>query len=158
MSFIAKLITWLGRVFQWHQFEHEVTPMPSTDHTITEVPIVVTPIDKVRLCALAQQEFEGWSPGSNSYRHNNPGNCKDIHGQFIPFPTYEAGFAYLQDYIRRVATGKHKAYPKGGKTTIREYTHIYTSDAEPAPTNYATHIAKAVGLSTDAPMSALLQS
>lgn len=150
--------------------------MASMDHSVTEVPVVYAPVkpeiapqtpvypdarvqptvDKIRLCAAAQQAFEGWWPGSSSYTHNNPGNCKGLDGKFLTFPTYEAGFAYLEDYIRRAATGKHPAYPKGGATTIEAYTHIYTSDPEPSPTNYAAAIARGTGLSTASPLGALL--
>lgn len=126
-------------------------------------------MDKVRLCALAQQDFEGWvlpggkdwtgkvyPNGSNAYQHNNPGNMEDDQGNKIMFKDYATGFAYLEDYIRRVATGQHKAYPHGGATTIMQYTHVYTGDPEPSPTNYAIAIAKATDLSTSSPMSALL--
>lgn len=134
-----------------------VPPQPPPQYPDARVQPPEPPVDRIRLCALAQQQFEGWFVGSTAYRHNNPGNCKDMHGEFITFRTYLAGLAYLEDYIRRVASGQHKAYPKGGATTIMEYTHIYTSDAEPSPTNYAHAIALAVGLPTTAPMSALLE-
>lgn len=134
----------------------------------TPIPSPTQPPDKVRLCAVAQQAFEGWylpgsvhdgvayPNGSDSYQHNDPGNCRNLAGVDITFASYAAGFAYLEDYIRRVAAGKHPAYPKGGATTIMEYTHIYTGDKEPAPTNYAIAISRGTGLSTDSPMSALL--
>lgn len=134
-----------------------VVPVLFPPQTPPQAPVVpVAPVSKVRLCAGAQQAFEGWYPGSNSYKHNNPGNCKDLSGNFIIFATYEAGFAYLEDYITRVATGKHPAYPKGGNTTIEEYTHTYTSDPEPSATNYAAAISRATGLSTTDKMSLLL--
>lgn len=142
-------------------------PMPIEPPQSPQVP-VPAPLDRVRACALAQQAFEGWylpgslhngiryPEGSASYAHNNPGNIRDLMGAEIHYPTYNAGFAALEQYIRNVATGKHKAYPHGAATTIMQYTHIFTGDPEPAPTNYAHAIATAVELSTDAPMSALL--
>ncbi len=114
------------------------------------------PIDRIHQFALAQQSFEGYWPGSSSYTHRNPGNIRDLSGNFITFPTYEAGLLALEDYIRRVIAGKHKAYPRGGETTIMSYTHVYTGDPEPSPTNYAIHLAKAVSLSTGAKMKELL--
>lgn len=133
----------------------------------------VVPTDRVQTCALAQQAFEGWylpgsvhggvpyPKGSPSFQRNNPGNCMAIDDSgkayFIHFETYEEGFAYLEQYIRDVATGKKpKLYPHLGATTIMQYTHIYTGDPEPSPTNYAHAIAAAVGLSTAARMDALL--
>jgi hypothetical protein len=137
-------------------------PAPDTPPTVPPTvpesePAPVPPqASRVHICALAQQAFEGWWPGSVAYDHNNPGNIRDRHGVELHFSTYAAGLEALEDYIRRVASGAHPAYPKGGKTTIMEYTHIYTGDPEPSPTNYANAIAKALGVSTAAPMSYLV--
>lgn len=133
---------------------------------------VQPPVDKVRVCALAQQSFEGWylpgsthggvyyPNGSPSYQRKNPGNIKqkdpDGSTSFIVFPTEASGLAALEAYIRRVIAGGHTAYPKGGATTIMEYAHIYTGDSEPAPTNYGKAIAAGLGVPTSTPMSYLL--
>jgi len=123
-----------------------ITPIPAPTTPVThETPtLVIDRAANLNAFALAQKDFEGWFPGSTSYTHNNPGNCKDLHGEFIHFPTYYQGFQYLKNYILRVRNGQHKAYPKGGDTSISQYTHIYTSDPEPSPTNYANAIARAV--------------
>lgn len=172
-------LTWSMKQFKWGAYleqDQEPITIPAMPTTPPQAPAeppqaVPTPIpapDKVRICALAQQTFEGWylpgsihdgvayPNGSDSYQHNDPGNCRNLDGQDIQFATYEAGLAYLEDYICRVATGKHSAYPKGGDTTIMEYTHTYTGDLEPAPTNYAISIAKDLGTTTEQKMSWLL--
>lgn len=139
------------------QANPEPTPVPTTP-LADPVPVepVIDRAGNLEKFAMAQQIFEGWflpgsthdgvyySHGSNSYQHQNPGNCKKSDGTFITFPSYEAGFQYLKDYILHVRNGQHKAYPKGGDTNISEYTHIYTGDKEPAPTNYASAIANAL--------------
>lgn len=140
---------------------HEFDPHPLPDPLPAPAPVLDPPTeprpnDKVRLAALAQQQFEGFFPGSSAYRHLNPGNLKALDGSFITYPDYETGFLALEDYIRRVATGKHHAYPKGGETTIAQYVRIYTSDGEPAWTNYANAIARATALSPASKMVELL--
>ncbi len=158
---IAGAFTALSRVYKWGPFlpeEHRIV----MDYTKEPVPPVlsptepVKPVDKVKVFAKAQEQFEGYFMGSSSWRNRNPGNCKDMSGKFIRFATYEDGFAYLEDYIRRVASGKHKAYPKGGKTTFMQYTHVYTADSEPSPTNYAVYLAKALSVPVDTTIDYLL--
>lgn len=138
----------------------ELPTSAPVQHQAAPSTLAAPPVDRVRLFALAQQAFEGWYPSSNSYRHNNPGNIKernpDGSTSFITFKTYEEGFAALEAYILRVIAGKHPAYPKGPKTTIMEYTHTYTGDPEPAPTNYATALAKSVQLTINDKMEMLL--
>lgn len=149
-----------------------LTPIAPPQSQETAPVATSKPIDRVYLCAKSQEAFEGYylpgsthngvhyPEGSASYSRKNPGNIKqrnpDGSTSFIVFATYEEGFAALENYIRRVATGKHLAYPKGGATKIMEYAHIFTGDPEPSPTNYGLAIADAVGLSASAPMSALL--
>lgn len=80
---------------------------------------------------------------------NNPGAIKSKDGKFLMFKTYQAGFDYLLDYIRRVAKDEHRAYPKGGETSILEYFHIYSpvSDNNNS-TAYAQWVAKRIGVTT----------
>lgn len=68
---------------------------------------MITYIDK---WAAAIQAHEGWTPGSRSYRNNNPGNLqyagqtgstgKDEKG-FAIFPTYDLGLAALKRQLRK---------------------------------------------------------
>lgn len=155
--FFTGIFTLLAKVYKFGPFLEEPPSSPEIPPSSpVPAPPPPVPVDRVKLCALAQQEFEGYYPGSPAYKNNNPGNLRSVQGPFLVFPTYEAGFEALEAYIRRVAQGNHHAYPKGGDTTIMEYTHIYTSDPEPSATNYAKHISAKVGLSTNTPMKALL--
>lgn len=145
-------------------------PPPETPHETPVKPPPSPPAhqDRVLTMALAQKAFEGWAgpgekcagkvwpKGTPAFQCNNPGNIRDIHGQEIHYPTPEAGLAALQLYIRNVAIGKHKAYPKGGNTTLYEYTHIYTGDQEPAPTNYAYALSTALDVPVTTPISYVL--
>lgn len=150
-----------GMVAVFHRYyykpEQEEPINPITMPEPVQMPqIQPIAVDKVRICAMAQQGFEGWFPGSSSQRHLNPGNLKGLDGNFLTFKTYEEGFVALEDYIRRVVTGQNHAYPKGGATTIFGYTHIFTGDPEPAPSNYAVAIARALGVPPSTAMSYLL--
>lgn len=73
----------------------------------------------------------------------NPGAIKGLDGKFLSFPSYEAGFAYLCDYLTRACTGKHPAYPNGGETTLFDFTKIYVGNDR----NYASEIASGLGVS-----------
>lgn len=112
------------------------------------------PKNYIRLWALAIQEFEGYKPGSASYRRNNPGNIKGLDGKFIVFPSYELGILALEDYLTRVCTGKHKAYTPS--MTVYQVMKTYAPDPEPIPTNYAKHCAKAMGVTVDTVVSTLV--
>lgn len=137
-------------------------PAPQNPPVAPVIP-PVEPVSKLTAWAHAMQDFEGYiapnaqyPKGSPAYRCNNPGNLKDIHGAEIVFTNYVTGFAALEVYLERVATGKHPAYPKGGATTLYEFTHIYTGDPEPSPTNYAHSVANKLSVGVDTPISQLL--
>lgn len=168
----AGMVAVFHRYYYKPEQEEPINPIPMPEPVQTPEIAPQPAVDKIRIFAMAQQGFEGYylpgsihngikyPEGSGSFVRKNPGNIKqknpDGSTSFILFPTYDAGFAALENYIRRVATGKHPAYPLGDKTTIEQYTHIYTGDAEPAPTNYANAIATALGMPTSTPMSYLL--
>ena len=60
--------------------------------------------------------------GTRSYRYNNPGNIGNTDsGKNVAYPTLEAGIKAQAKYIRRVAAGKHRAYPLGKKKNIKPY-------------------------------------
>lgn len=107
----------------------------------------------IGILALGIRDFEGYVPpgekdgsgvvhpnGSMAWRCRNPGNIKDINGEELVFPTYDIGFDYLMDYLIRACTGKHKAY--NPEMTLMQFTHVFTGDPEPSPTNYANFLAK----------------
>lgn len=78
---------------------------------------------------------------------NNPGAIRGVDGKFLNFPSYDAGFDYLCEYLVRACTGKHAAYPKGGESTLLEFQRIYspTSDGN-SPERYASFIAHRLGV------------
>ena len=97
---------------------------------------------KLMLWARAIEVYEG---ASKSW--NNPGALRSKSGPFLKFKTYEEGFEALLDYLKRAATGQHKAYPKGGEHTLLEFQKIYSpSNDHNDPLKYAQFVAKRVGI------------
>lgn len=88
---------------------------------------------------------------------NNPGAIRNLDGDFMKFPTHEAGFAYLCDYLTRCCTGKHKAYPRGGETTLLQFQNIYSPAIDQNnPLAYALFIANKLGIKIDEKIKILL--
>ena len=111
---------------------------------------IKTPESRIKDWAKAIEIYEGFFVGSRSYRNNNSGNIKNSDGTFFVFDTYQDGFDYLCDYLTRACKGEHPAYPKGGETTLQEFTNIYAplSDKN-QPDIYCRFIANKLGVSID---------
>lgn len=138
-----------------------VPSVPVPDHPLPPGP--TKPISRIKELAKSMEVFEGYfapgedprfPSGSPAWRNKNPGNCKAKDGKFLVFKTKEEGFNYLCDYLTRACTGKHDAYKP--EMTLNQFTHIYTSDKEPAPTNYAKHIANDLMVSTTTKLKELV--
>lgn len=116
----------------------------------------VTPQKKSLLnkWADAIQSFEGWYPGSRSYRNNNPGNIKYIgqkraigsDGTFCKFATYEDGRAELIDLLTRASSGQSTLYSPE-MTLIDFYNRYAPSSDNNNPNVYASAVAKMMGIS-----------
>jgi hypothetical protein len=95
---------------------------------------------KIEEWALAIQEFEGYTPGSRSFRNKNPGNLRNKNGTFKVYATYNEGLADLIDYLTRACTGKHHAYKP--EMTIRQFISVYAPDGPKVIDNYTNFICK----------------
>mgnify|MGYP007100077729 CR=1 FL=1 len=126
--------------------------------TPTPVPPVTPPSPKrdlVNEMCLAIQEYEGWYPGSVSYRNNNPGNIRSVSGPFLVFPTYEKGFAYLKDYVTRACTGKHAAYKP--TMTVAQFFAVYAPTGDNnQPDKYADWVCKKLKILTTTKLEDLI--
>lgn len=71
----------------------------------------------------APGELKDFPHGTPSWRNKNPGNCKDIHENFLVFSNYATGFAYLENYIERACKGKHPSYKPD--MTITQFFRVY---------------------------------
>lgn len=102
--------------------------------------------------ARAIQTFEGFFPGTRSYRNNNPGNLKYVGqpgttGQddkgFAVFGTYEQGWAALIALIQ-LRISQHPTW------TILDFFMSYAPPSDNNPTQqYAQTVANVIGASTD---------
>lgn len=69
----------------------------------------------IKLLATIMTHIEGFTSRTRSYRTNNPANIGNTDtGANRTFMTLEDGIRAQADYLIRVATGKHEAYPIGG--------------------------------------------
>lgn len=123
--------------------------------------------DKMDMWAEGIKEFEGWKPGSLTYRLNNPGALRwspfqDGKSQgFSYFNTYDKGWKALTHQLELIANGTSNAYNAAGlarfgvngceNLTIRQWVDIW---APPGDNNYhndryAQYIADKVGETTD---------
>jgi hypothetical protein len=113
-----------------------------------------------RFC-LAIQAYEGWTPGSRSFRNNNPGNLRTWYtqigtdGGFAVFKTYEDGFAALMEIVENAAKGLSAVYKP--TMTIKDFFNTYAPSSDNNhPDAYALFVAKQTGVSVETPISALL--
>jgi len=65
---------------------------------------------------------EGFRVGTRSYRTNNPGNIGNVDsGLNKKIDSLQEGILAQKNYILKVASGKHKAYPLGARKIISPY-------------------------------------
>lgn len=136
---------------------------PSSDQAMQELLKKKPSINKLDAWALAIQEFEGFFPGSRSYRNNNPGNIKYV-GQsnagkddkgFCIFPDYATGLAALKALLKRAASGGSKYYNSNG--SLYDFYEVYAPSSDNnSPRLYAEYVAKRIGVDPGTIISTLI--
>ena len=119
---------------------------------------------KIPLWARAISKEEGFAPGTRSWRNNNPGNIKwssliqslgatskDPNG-FAVFPTYDAGFNALCDFLKLGCLNQLRAFHQA--RTLEQFTQVYA--LPPANHPYAANVARALGVSVKVDIKTLL--
>lgn len=154
LSLIGKILELIGKIltldFEFLKASQPVsepkpTPTPSEPPKPQPEPIKEPKPSLLNAWAKAIEQFEN-APKS----WNNPGAIRGLDGKFLKFRNYEEGFEYLKDYLVRAATGKHRAYPKGGETTLIEFQNVYAPAADNNdPHNYASFIANKLAVSLE---------
>ena len=82
----------------------------------------------ITIWASAIQHFEGWFPGSRSYRNNNPGNLEEEgtagrDGLYAKFASYQDGFDRLcADLETKIMEHPH--------ATLLQIMNIYAPSAD----------------------------
>jgi hypothetical protein len=115
---------------------------------------------RIKDWATAIQEWEGYYPGSRSYRNKNPGNLKFAGQAFAIgkddenhaiFDTYQHGRDALIRQLTLAAKGQSIAYQP--TMTIIEFQSKY---AEANGIGYANYVAKRLGIPPSTKISSLL--
>jgi hypothetical protein len=124
-------------------------------------------VSKIEQWADAIQEFEGWRPGSRSFRNNNPGNLMWAHqanslgpdlAGYATFEIYDLGRKALIDLLTRAATGISRMYRADG--SLYDFFAIYapaTADHN-HPARYAQFVAGKLGVPASAAINTLVQN
>lgn len=118
---------------------------------VIAVVLVATMSSKITSWADAIKSFEGWFPGSRSYRNNNPGNLKFVNqagatgpdetGHAI-FDSYNSGWSALIHQLTIATTGVSQVYAP--YDTLYDFFKKY---AEENSTQYAEFVARRLGVS-----------
>lgn len=136
---------------------------PFTDKVLQECLKKKPNLSKLDAWAMAIQKFEGYYPGSRSYRNNNPGNIRFV-GQssasgkddlgFCIFPTYQIGFNALKSLLKQAATTS-KLYDHEGDLYTFFSVYAPASDNN-HPRQYAEFVAKEIGVPVSTPIKNLI--
>jgi len=122
-------------------------------------------MDKV---ADAIQSFEGWQPGSISYRNNNPGNIRFFGGehwqgqigvdsrQFVIFDTYENGRRALIKLLTNAATGAIMPNYTPQMSVYEFFAKYAPATDNNEPRHYAEFFAGQVGINPSDSISTLV--
>jgi hypothetical protein len=141
----------------------EVFGIPLTKVTDTYHKVKTPPTGEgLRQWAEAIKKHEGYYPGSRSYRNNNPGNFRctpyimslgatKCIGNFAVFPTYEAGWSALLQFLKDAQTNKLRAY-RGTMSLVRFFEVYAPASDNNAPREYAQAVADRVGVSLWTPI------
>ena len=88
-------------------------------------------------------------------RNNNPGNIRNIKGDFIKYNNMSEGLDGLKDYVKRAMTGRHKSY--NPNNSILDFSKIYSPESDGNdPVSKANSIARDLGVSPNTPIKELV--
>lgn len=135
-----------------------------------DISLIETSKNRIEDWALAIKAHEGWitpedkNPeypnGTASYRNNNPGNFRCyqlVMGEFgaigcinnlAVFQTYEQGFNSLKQFLIYACTNELRNY-KSTMSLLEFYKKYAPSSDGNNPMNYATDVARRLGVSID---------
>lgn len=107
--------------------------------------------------------FEGWAPGSRSYRNNNPGNLRrsimqsGTSGGYATFERFSHGWAALVSDVTSKCQGR-TVTSLTPQSTIREFFEVYAPAADSNhPLRYATFVCNRANLSLEDTLASLLE-
>lgn len=107
--------------------------------------------------ADAIMAFEGWKPGSRSYRNRNPGNLEGPSrravgkdGLYNTYSSFVDGYLDLLDELRSKFSGENR-WSIGPDSTLLQLFNVYAPPSDNNPTNaycafVAQQVTKALGV------------
>lgn len=133
---------------------------------------IITPMNmqnlNLRTWCAAAMVFEGFYPGTPSWLDNNPGNLKYVgqglalndlatsgKGAFCIFRTFEDGYTTLYTMLINACNGTSKVYHP--TDTLLQFYQKYTSDGSTVSANYASFVARFLGVTVDTPIGNLIK-
>lgn len=123
---------------------------------------MVPPLEAV---ADGIMQFEGWKPGSRSYRNRNPGNLEGRsvramgkNGVYNIYASFVDGYLDLLDELEAKFSGKN-SHGIGPDSTLLDLFNVYAPPSDNNPTNtycefVARYVSQALGV-TVTPQSTL---
>lgn len=115
-----------------------------------------------RFCEAIMQ-YEGWKPGSRSFRNSNPGNLRDspfklgMDGGMCTFKTFADGWNALVFDVKCKATGRTRT-SLSGDSTMRDFFDIYAPKIDNnEPNKYCLYVCDRVGVSPDDKLKSLME-
>ena len=89
--------------------------------------------------------FEGWKPGSRSYRNRNPGNIESAPGVYGIYATFVEGYQALLDDLKGKFTGRNR-HGLGPQSTVTQLMNVYAPPSENPTQEYILFIISRVTL------------
>lgn len=98
-------------------------------------------VNGLEAVADAIMAFEGWKPGSRSYRNRNPGNLEHL-GEYVVYPSMMDGYRALLNDLRAKFTGVSK-HNLGPNATVLQLMNVYApAEDHNDPESYAEFVIK----------------
>ena len=153
LSLLSQLVALLGKWLGLIQTP-KVVPTPVVE---APQPAVEPQRRSLEILCAGIQEYEGYYPGSRSFRNKNPGNCKfsavgymPVYGNvtkdtggFAIFPTYDLGWLYLKNLVKSKAE-------RNPYWTLLEFTSNYAPITDGNnPRLYAEFLARKLDVDKD---------
>lgn len=121
-----KNVTIEGSTFPGKPYDYNVKISLNKEIVNEYIPVLEEALSKapigLKLLLIIMAFKEGYYKGTRSYKNNNPGNIGNTDsGVNRKLPTLKEGILLQKEYVEKVASGKHPAYPMNKLKEIKPY-------------------------------------